>query len=131
MGDEAFHITPTGQRRRIKTTKGVKLCVEAIDGSTSWQTLAAMKNADPLLVANYAKAKGIDMLPAFIWWVDTILKQGQRIISKVAKRQRIKTHKYGLEVPRSLQDAIRIDNSFEPPQRFWKDANCNIFIYSF
>ena len=64
-----------GSNRQIrKTTKGWKLCIEWKDGSTSWERLADLKELNPVEVADYAVAKGIDAEPAFAWWVPFTLK---------------------------------------------------------
>jgi hypothetical protein len=57
-----------------KTTKGWKLCVKWKDGSTSWERLADLKESNPMELADYAVAHGIDIEPAFAWWVPYTLK---------------------------------------------------------
>jgi hypothetical protein len=48
-----------------RTTKGWSLCVEWEDGSTSWVPLLDLKESNPIEVAEYAVARGIDREPAF------------------------------------------------------------------
>ena len=54
---------------RKTTKKGWSLCIEWKDGSTtSWEQLASLKESNPMEVADYAIAHGIDAKPAFAWW---------------------------------------------------------------
>ena len=69
-----------------KTTKGWYLCVEWKDGSTSCEQLADLKESNPVEVADYAVAHGIDTEPAFIWWVPYTTKRRDGIIAAVNKR---------------------------------------------
>ena len=64
-----YTTTHNGQKRLRKTTKRWKLGVLWKDGSTSWERLADLKESNPIEVAEYAIAQGIDHEPAFCWWV--------------------------------------------------------------
>ena len=48
-----------------RSTVGWKLCAQWKDGSTSWQSLADMKELHPIEVAEYAVAQSIDHKPGF------------------------------------------------------------------
>jgi hypothetical protein len=71
--------------------------------------LADLKNSYPVQVAEYAVNNKIASEPAFAWWVPHVLKKRDRIIQKVKTRFRKKTHKYGIEVPSSVREALDID----------------------
>jgi hypothetical protein len=71
-------------------------------------------------VAEYAVSHGIDHEPAFSWWVPNVLKKRDRIISAVNKRYLKRTHKFGIEVPKSVADAMRLDT--ENGNTLWMDA---------
>ena len=103
-----------------KTTKGWKLCVEWRDGSTSWEKLAVLKESNPIEVAEFAIAQGINDEPAFAWWVPYVLKRRERIVSMVNKRVLKRTHKYGIRVPRTYDEAVAIDT--ENGNTLWQDA---------
>ena len=107
--DKMFVYTKSGQRRHRKNTEGWKLLVRFKDESEQWIPLKVLKETNPVDVAEYAKAEGIDDEPAFAWWVPYTLKQRDRIIASVNARARKVTHKYGHEVPFTLDDAKRID----------------------
>ena len=103
------YLNINGKSHRKKTTKGWRLCVEWKDGSTSWERLADLKESNPVELAEYAVAVGIEDEPAFKWWVPFTLNKRDRIIAKVNTRYHKRTHKFGFEVPKTVADALRID----------------------
>ncbi len=56
-----------GKRHLKRTTKGWQLCVQWRDGTTTWERLAELKESNPVEVAEYSMAAGIDNMPAFKW----------------------------------------------------------------
>jgi hypothetical protein len=89
--DEAIPIKDgfvivNGQRKPKKTTKGWELLVEWKDGAVSWVPLKEIKESNPVEVAEYAIANKIDNEPAFAWWVKTVMKKRERIVSKLRKK---------------------------------------------
>ena len=115
-----MYIKHGSNRHMKKTTKGWKLCVEWKDGSTSWERLADLKESNPVEVADYAVAQGIDSEPAFAWWVPFTLKRRNRIIAAVNSRYHKRTHKFGIEVPKNFDECVRIDK--ENGNTLWQDA---------
>ena len=55
-----------------KTTKGWKLCIEWKDDTTMWERLADLKESNPVEVAEYAIAQGIQHKPAAIPMVGAV-----------------------------------------------------------
>jgi hypothetical protein len=47
--------------------------------------------------------------PAFVWWAPYFLKKRSRIIAAVTKCYHKRTHKFGIEVPKSWDDCVRLD----------------------
>ena len=93
-------------------TIGWQLCCRWRDGLSSWEKLSGLKESHPIETAEYAVAMGIDHEPAFNWWVPHVLKKRDRIISAVAKRSAryLKcTHKFGIEVPKTIKEVIDLD----------------------
>jgi len=66
---------------------------------------------------------GIDHEPAFNWWVPYVLKKRDWIISLVWKQttRYLKwTHKFGIEVPKTVKEAIELDR--KNGNTLWADA---------
>ena len=116
-------IAGDGSRNRHMrcTTKGWKLCVSWKDGTTSWETLSNLKESNPVQVAEYAVTNKIDDAPAFAWWVKDVLRRGrERIIHAVQSRYLKRTHKFGIEIPKNVTDALQIDR--DTNTTFWHEA---------
>ncbi|CAJ1962216.1 unnamed protein product [Cylindrotheca closterium] len=113
-------LLPSGRTRKRQTTAGWELHVIWKDGSSNWVTLKDMKESFPLEVADYAKLKAIEDEPAFAWWVPHVHKKRDRFISKVKSKYWERTHKYGIRIPKSVKEAIQIDQ--ENGDTLWQDA---------
>ena len=116
-------IKVNGRNCMRRSTAGWKLCVQWRDGSTSWEKLSDLKESHPLEVAEYAVAQELDQEPAFNWWVRHTLKKRDAIISLVKRRSvrfLKKTHKFGIRVPRTVDEALRLDK--ENGNTKWADA---------
>jgi hypothetical protein len=107
--DDGFETTKDGQQRPRRTTQGWKLLVTWKDGSSSWEPLKDLKESHPVQVAEYALTNKIVEEPAFAWWVKKVLRKRDRIIRKVKSRYWQRTHKYGVLVPKSVDEALRLD----------------------
>jgi hypothetical protein len=119
--DDGFIMSKNGNKTRRLTTKGWKLLVEWKDGSVSWEPLKDMKAAFPLEAAEYAVNNKISEEPAFAWWAKNTLRRRDRIITKVKSQKYWKrTHKFGVELPHSVEAALRIDQ--RTGTDFWKKA---------
>jgi hypothetical protein len=92
-------------RQMRKTTQGWKLKILWKNGTTTWEWLRNMKESNPIKVAEYAVAQGIDKEPAFAWWVPFIMKRRDRYVKAVGTRYQKRTHKFGIEVPKTVQRA--------------------------
>ncbi len=65
----------------------------------------------------------IDHKPAFNWWVPHVLKKRNWIISLIKKlipRYLKRTHKFGIEIPTSVKDALEIYK--KNGNTYWPDA---------
>ena len=118
--EEDAYVRGWSNTHRKKTTRGWKLCVQWKDQSTSWERLADLKESYPVKVAEYAVNAGIGNEPAFAWWIPVVLKKRDRIICAVNKRYHKVTHKFGIEVPKTVRRALEIDK--ENGNTFWEDA---------
>ena len=97
---DAFVTTSRGTKRRKETTQGWELLVKWKDGSTTWVALKDMKEAYPVQVAEYAVSARISDEPAFAWWVPFTPKKRNRIIAMVKSKYWVKTHKFGIKIPK-------------------------------
>jgi ribosomal protein L31E len=128
--DKALSQDDVISSKTKKTTAGWEILVSFSNGETQWLPLRTVKESNPVelaeyainneLLAEYAINNELNLEPAFHWWVpDTISKQN-RIIKKVKAKYWRTTHKFGIRVPKSVEEAVRIDN--ENGNRLWQDA---------
>ena len=54
-------------------------------------------------------ARGIQDEPAFAWWVPYSLRNKDRVIAAVQSRVKKSSHKYGIEILTSINNALEID----------------------
>jgi Reverse transcriptase (RNA-dependent DNA polymerase) len=120
LNTEAFRKGKSGMKIRVPTTKGWEICMQWKDGSTNWLELKDVKNAYPVQLAEYAIGNQIQDEPAFAWWVPHVMKKRKRILSATKSKYWLKTHKYGIEIPKSVEDARRIDA--KNGDNIWWDA---------
>jgi hypothetical protein len=102
------------------TTKGWQFCVEWKDGTRSWESLADLKESNPVEVAEYAVGKNLEDAPAFVWWVPHVLKKRSRIIAVITERYHKRIHNFLIEVPKSWDDCVILDK--ENDTTLWQDA---------
>ncbi|GAX10696.1 hypothetical protein FisN_14Lu214 [Fistulifera solaris] len=117
--EEAFVIV-NNQKYPKRTTKGWKLCCLWNDGTTTWEKLKDLKHSHPLQLAEFAVARQIAEEPAFSWWVPYTLKKRTRIIKAMAKRYFCVTQKYGIALPKTVEEALAIDRATGTD--FWAKA---------
>ena len=118
--DDGFNISSNGNKVLKQTTKGWKLLCHWKDGTTAWVPLKDMEESYPVQVAEYAKHNKIVSEPAFAWWVPAVLRRRDRIIKKVKAGYLRKTHKYGIEVPNTVAEAIKLD--LDTGTTYWQMA---------
>jgi len=102
------------------TTAGWEICIAWQDGTTSWHPLSDVKNSFQVQLARYAKANKLEREPAFSWWVNQTLKKEMRLIKSMKMRYSKQSHKFGIYVPTSVEEALNIDK--ETNTTYWRDA---------
>ena len=107
--EKGWVTTEQGQRRRRQTTRGWELYPIWKDGSSNFISLREMKESFPIETAMYAVEHGLSEEPAFAWWVPHVLKKKERFISKVKSKYWERTHKYGIRIPKTIKEALEID----------------------
>ena len=118
--DEGYIISQNGGKRRKETTKGWEILLHWKDGSSTWEKLKDVKDSYPVQLAEYAHQSRIASEPAFAWWVPHVLKKKHHIISKIKTKYWSKTHKFGIKMPKTVQEAIKLDQ--ENGDTLWWDS---------
>jgi hypothetical protein len=116
-------VRPNRQTYMKSSTIGWQECCQWKDGSTSWENLADLKESHPLETIEYAVTQNIHHKPSFNWWVPHVLKNHDQIISLVCKRTTRylkQTHKFGIEVPKTVKEAFALDHKND--NTLWVDA---------
>lgn len=121
MSDEDFTALETGQNPlHARTTKGWDICIQWCDGSSSWHPLSEIKNSFPVQLAEYAKHNDLQDEPAFRWWLKHTLRRKKYLLKAVKSRYSKRTHKFGIQVPQTVEEALEIDRATNTT--FWFDA---------
>ena len=118
--DDGFMVSRNGNRVPKKTTRGWELLVTWKGGSSQWVNLKDIKDAYPIEVAEYAITNKVASEPAFNWWAQDVLRKRNRIISKVKSKYWKTTHKFGIRIPKTVEEAIQIDD--DTGTDLWKRA---------
>ena len=118
--EDAFVVSSNGTRRRKETTKGWDVLVQWKDGSTTWNKLKDVKDSYPVELAEYSVQNGISDEPAFAWWVPFTLKKKERIVSKIKSKHWDRSHKCGIEMPKTVKQVMEIDQ--RNGNKLWEDA---------
>ena len=119
---DAFIVNKSGHKRRRETTKGWEILLQWKDGSTTWVKLKDVKDSNPVQLAEYAVQLRIAEEPAFAWWVPYVVKKRNRIIAKVKSKYWLRTHKFGIRIPKSVEEAKKFDEI--NGNTLWWDAIC-------
>ena len=90
------------------------------DHSTQWIKLKDLKESNPVELAEYAKGNELQFEPAFKWWVSKTLRRRDRILKAMKKRYHRTEQKFGIEVPKSVKQALEIDR--KTGTTYWRDA---------
>ena len=119
--EKGTYHNSAGVERNVITTKGWEVQVRWRDKSTSWISLKAAKEGDPLGLAELAVTMKVQDEPAFKWWISHVLRQRTRIISRLKSNVIRKGEtKFGIQVPGSVEEAKKIDEA--NGNTLWQDA---------
>jgi len=87
----------------------------------SLEPINELKESHPIEVAEYAEANNLISEPAIVWWAPPFtLKKRNKVIAAVNSRLKKRSHKYGVEVPRSVREAYELDKI--NGNTLWRDA---------
>ena len=119
---DAFTRSKNGGQRRRPTTKGWEILLQWKDGSTTWESLKDIKECYPVQLSDFAIEKKISKEPAFAWWIPHVIRKRNRIIAKVKSKYWTRTHKFGIRIPKTVEEARRIDTMNN--NTLWWDVIC-------
>jgi hypothetical protein len=60
-------------------------------------------------LAEYATQKRIAGEPAFALWIPHVLQKRNQIIAKLKTKYWVRTHKFGIKIPKTVKEAKAID----------------------
>ena len=118
--EDQYVTTKRGRRRQRCSSAGWKLNVLWKDGSEQWIPLSILKESHAVECAEFAVSRNIQDEPAFAWWVPYTLRKRDRLISSANARVKKVTHKYGCELPSTIEEAYAIDK--RNGNSLWRDA---------
>jgi hypothetical protein len=117
---DKYITTKSGTQCLCQTTVGWKFLVGWANSLRQWIDLKLLTESNPVQVAEYATAHNIAEEPAFAWWVPYVLRKQDVIVSAINSRVKRTSHKYGIEVPTSVKNAIEVDRKNK--NSLWADA---------
>ena len=118
--DDGYVVSHNGKKTPRQTTQGWQLSVQWKDGTSDWIALQDLKASNPTELAEYAVGNQLVEEPAFRWWVKDALRTPNHIILKVKSRYWKTTHKFGIEAPKDVTQALAIDS--KTGTDFWRKA---------
>ena len=71
-------------------------------------------------IAEYSLLKHISHRPAFVWWINHIVRKKKIIISKIKSLYWQTTYHYGVKLPKTTPKALAFD--IENGNTLWWDA---------
>ena len=84
--------------------------------------LKDIKNSYPVQMSEYAVHRRIAGNPEFAWCIRHVLVKRNSIIGKLKSKYWVRTHKFGVKIPKSVQEAKAFDEKND--NTLWWDAIC-------
>ena len=72
-------------------------------------TVEVYQIQNPVELAEYAVENNIEDEPAFKLWLKDVLRKRDQIISNAKAKYLITTHNFGIKVPKTVDEAYKID----------------------
>ena len=107
--EDGFTIGKNGNRHAKVTTRGWEILIKLKNGEMQWVPMKDVKHSNAVELAEFAVANRIADEPAFNWWVPHTLRKRNRILSKVKSKYWRTSHKFGIRLPHSVEEALEID----------------------
>ena len=112
--------TKIGTLRKRKTILGWGLLLQWEDDTRNWVKLKDLKDLYLIELMEFARLKNIEDVPAFIWWTPYVKRKVNVIIQRTRLKYWEHTHKYGIGIPKSIEEAKDIGE--ENDNILWMDA---------
>ena len=113
-------VSKTGRKSLIKKTKGCDLLCLWKYVSKTWAPLKDLKESNPVDISEYVVGNKISEEASFARWVPYTLKKRDHIIAEVKARLLKNSHKFGVELPTSVEEEYRLDQKNN--NTLWFDA---------
>ena len=81
-------------------------------------TLKDMKNSYPVYMVEYVVQRRISGNQEFAWWIRHVLAKRNHIIGNLKSKYWVRTHKFGVKIPNSVQE-----------EKAWDKENGRYSIY--
>ena len=81
--DRKYIKSNNGQDKLRKTTVGWSFHIKWKDGTSDWVPLKILKESNPVNIAKYCVARGIEDEPAFAWRIPYTLRKRDAIVSVI------------------------------------------------
>jgi hypothetical protein len=120
MQQDAFLKTSSATCRQRETAIGWEVLAQWKDNSSTWIAMKDMKELHPVQLAKYAVLARITEEPAFAWWVPYTLRKRNRIIAKLKSKYWLRTHKFGIKIPKTVAEAKQLDQE-NGNNLWWED----------
>ena len=102
---DGFIIIFYGNLHAKNTTRCCKLEVEWKDGTLIWMPLKYIKASNPVEISECEVANNIEYETGFKCWVKDVLRKRDQIISKFKSKYCRTTHIFGIQVPKTVEEA--------------------------
>ena len=109
--DDKFVVSKNISKSLRKSTKGWDFLCLWKYGSTMWAPLKDLKESNPVDISEYVVGNRIFEEADFSWWVPYTLKKQDHIVAKVKALFLNNSHKFGVEVPTSVEEAYKLDRN--------------------
>ena len=108
--DEKYIKSKNGQMKLCQTTVGWSIILIMTYGIDSWKPLKIRNKSSSVDITEYSLDRGINQEPDFLRCFPYTLIKNNVVILPINLRVKKRNHKYGVEVPTSFKDAMRLDN---------------------
>ena len=118
-GEGAFKMV-NGTMEPIINTKGWNIQVKWKNASVSWHLMSIVKSSNSIELAEFTVSNKLSDEPAFKWWINSTLKGRNKLINKFKTTIASKKIKFGVEVPSTIEEALRLD--LENGNKLWQET---------